>query len=372
MIKGKVAYMAPEQAMAADVDRRVDIFAAGAVLLELVTGQRLWGKHIDEIQIMTRLIAGDLPNDPKVLKPDIDDELAAIIRRALAPKADDRYATAADFQAALENYARKIGALSRTRELGAWVAELYADRREQKRAIIEKRLQQMKEMDAGALVRANPTLPPSLSAQSGPYPSVTPTSSHTQTKQSQTVDAKRKRLAGFVAAGVGVCIAGFVALYALGQRHEGAVVDGAPNGSASAGSLGGNAPGGEKMHLGVRTTPPDARLTLDDTPVANPYTGDVPKDGAVHHLAADAPGYKHATRDVTFGQSVDMSIDLERDAATTRHHAGGGTGGGGGGGGARNTGGGGGSNDQGHFGDRDTPKDVSKKAPRPIDSADPW
>src|SRR5262249_2079040 len=144
MIKGKVAYMAPEQAMAADVDRRVDVFAAGAVLLELVTGQRLWGKNVDEVQIMTRLIAGDLPNDPKVLKPEIDDELAAIIRRALAAKANDRYATAAEFQHALEAYARKIGALSTPRELGTWVADIYADRREQKRAIIEKRLQQMK------------------------------------------------------------------------------------------------------------------------------------------------------------------------------------------------------------------------------------
>jgi eukaryotic-like serine/threonine-protein kinase len=53
VVKGKISYMAPEQALSVAVDRRADIFSVGVILWELVTGQRFWGDR-SEIQIPKR------------------------------------------------------------------------------------------------------------------------------------------------------------------------------------------------------------------------------------------------------------------------------------------------------------------------------
>src|ERR1700761_3781049 len=76
VLKGKVAYMAPEQARGERVDRRADIFSVGVLLWEAVTGRRLW-KGVPDITILQRLLNGDIPT-PKSVKPDVDDKLEAI------------------------------------------------------------------------------------------------------------------------------------------------------------------------------------------------------------------------------------------------------------------------------------------------------
>jgi len=94
IVKGKVAYMAPEQAGCLDIDRRADVFSVGVMLWEASTGTRMW-KGIQEAEIMQRLCVGKIPSSPRALNPDLPDELDRICRRALAYKPDERYATAA-------------------------------------------------------------------------------------------------------------------------------------------------------------------------------------------------------------------------------------------------------------------------------------
>jgi serine/threonine-protein kinase len=139
VIKGKVAYMSPEQAVGAAVDRRTDIFALGTTLWELSCDRRLF-KHTDEVETLRRVHAADVPDPPRIVNG-YPPELARIVRRALARDRDHRYPTAGAMAADLDLFAgtgvnadvvaevmRELFAHDRARQ-AAWVAEASARER---------------------------------------------------------------------------------------------------------------------------------------------------------------------------------------------------------------------------------------------------
>jgi eukaryotic-like serine/threonine-protein kinase len=91
-IKGKAAYMAPEQILGEPLDRRADVFGLGVLLFETTTRTRLYSARSDA-KAMKLILAGDVP-DPANRRPGYPRELAAIVRRALARDPDQRYPTA--------------------------------------------------------------------------------------------------------------------------------------------------------------------------------------------------------------------------------------------------------------------------------------
>jgi serine/threonine protein kinase len=91
-IKGKAPYMAPEQIVGDPVDRRADIFSLGVLLFEATTRTRLYSGKADATA-MKLIVEGWLP-DPAEFRPGYPAELAAIVRRALARRPQDRYPTA--------------------------------------------------------------------------------------------------------------------------------------------------------------------------------------------------------------------------------------------------------------------------------------
>ncbi len=101
VIKGKFAYMSPEQARGEPVDRRSDVFSAGIVLFELVCGRTLFPGKGKEV--LERVKSGAIPR-PRDLNPDVPDELETTLLKALAFHRDDRYQTARDFQNALGRF----------------------------------------------------------------------------------------------------------------------------------------------------------------------------------------------------------------------------------------------------------------------------
>jgi serine/threonine protein kinase/predicted ATPase len=89
VVKGKIAYMSPEQVYGEPLDRRSDVFALGIVLFELVTSRRLF-KHKSELVAMQRITQEDAPS-ATLFNADIDAELARIISRALEREREQRY-----------------------------------------------------------------------------------------------------------------------------------------------------------------------------------------------------------------------------------------------------------------------------------------
>ncbi len=125
VIKGKVAYMSPEQAVGAPVDRRTDVFALGTTLWELGCDRRLF-KRPDDIETLRRVHAADVP-DPTLLVDGFPPGLWRVLQRALARDKGARYATAAEFASALDGLARAGGASATS--IAGMMRELFAEDR---------------------------------------------------------------------------------------------------------------------------------------------------------------------------------------------------------------------------------------------------
>ena len=103
VVKGKIRYMAPEQATGGEVDRRADLFAVGVMLWNAATGSKLWG-DLDDAGVVRGLVRGEFPASPRSLFPDVPQAIDAICRRALACRPEDRYVTAAEMRRDLERF----------------------------------------------------------------------------------------------------------------------------------------------------------------------------------------------------------------------------------------------------------------------------
>jgi serine/threonine-protein kinase len=109
-LKGKLAYMAPEQARGhKDVDRRADIFASGIVLWEVLACRRLF-KGDGEADTLNRVMNEPIP-PVRSAAPSIPAALEAVVAKALERDRNKRYGTAAEFADSLERASRVVGAL---------------------------------------------------------------------------------------------------------------------------------------------------------------------------------------------------------------------------------------------------------------------
>ncbi|MDP2269735.1 MAG: protein kinase [Archangium sp.] len=102
MLKGKFAYMAPEQARGEKVDARTDLFALGIVLWEMLTGGRLFAGDSD--LAVLRAVQDSLIAPPARLNPDVPVELSDVVMKALARAPEERFQTGFEMEKALANY----------------------------------------------------------------------------------------------------------------------------------------------------------------------------------------------------------------------------------------------------------------------------
>ncbi|MEN9580355.1 MAG: hypothetical protein RJA70_3364, partial [Pseudomonadota bacterium] len=129
-MKGKLGYMSPEQLQGQTVDRRSDVFAAGVVLWEALTGERLFVG--DEVRDVLKKIVSEPTRPPSQWNPNVSPELDALVLRALNKHPDLRYQTAREFGIALES---AVPLLS-VRETGEWVEEIAGDTLEKREAAL--------------------------------------------------------------------------------------------------------------------------------------------------------------------------------------------------------------------------------------------
>lgn len=125
MLKGKFAYMSPEQARGEAVDARTDVFALGIVLWEMLTGGRLFDSD-SELGVLRAVQQSVIP-PPARLNPDVPDALSQIVMKALERDLSQRYASAQDLERALKEFVlRHADSLDDT-DVGGFLRKLFPE-----------------------------------------------------------------------------------------------------------------------------------------------------------------------------------------------------------------------------------------------------
>ena len=185
--KGKLQFMAPEQVMGWEVDRRADIWAAGVMLWTTLTGQHLFKAETDAATLHNLLSSAVPAPSSQGTKP--PECLDAIILRALERDPEKRFSSALEMADALRAAAAKNDLLATRHEVARWVSELFGHDLERRRQAI-RQAQQASYEEASHVSRvvALPVLPPLA-----PTPTPAPTAG---TPGSVTALSLRKAEAG--------------------------------------------------------------------------------------------------------------------------------------------------------------------------------
>src|SRR5690606_27377321 len=202
-VKGKLGYLAPEQLRGTPIDRRVDIFAAGVVLWEALTGSRAFRGTTDADTVAMVLTAPILP--PSTLRPEIPATLDEVVLRALARDRDKRFATADELAVALE---RAVAPATQA-AVGEWVRATAGDEIAARRDPHESEDTAVSRFDE--ISRIEPIDPTLTSAPPVPEPSTTPDVAVVATREpARPRGPRRALLAGVIGSAV---LLGAVATY---------------------------------------------------------------------------------------------------------------------------------------------------------------
>lgn len=359
VLKGKIPFMAPEAFMrkGKELDRRVDIYACGAMLWDAAVGERLW-KGMTDLEIVNRLSQGQIPS-PRERAPETPPRLEEICMKALAFDKDKRYATAEDLRVDIEDFLLEVGPIS-SREIGKFVSELYASKRKEAKTIIEQRMRAISDesqdsqvMSAAGPVSARsvPTVPPPQRGRAS-----LPDAQHTLVvaqphalhaaaggslgSQPASPAARPSLLSAphilppelplwrrpIVVAAALAAVAILVGAVAFRWTSDGVQAGGGTSPSSSLSATGAPRPSAqpsaaphrvEVFTLTLFAEPSLARFTLDDAPLqgTNPLVVRLPADGKTHVIQASAKGYESSAQAVIFSsedQEVRFSLTKKR------------------------------------------------------------
>jgi serine/threonine protein kinase len=123
MLKGKFAYMSPEQSRGEPVDARTDIFALGITLWELLTGGRLFDGDSDIAVLRAVQERNVLP--PEQLNPAVDTALSSVVMRCLERDRSNRFQNAQELERALGRYLNTAAVQPEDTDVGTWMRELF-------------------------------------------------------------------------------------------------------------------------------------------------------------------------------------------------------------------------------------------------------
>lgn len=175
---GKVGYMSPEQCRSQEIDSRSDLFSLGVVLYELTVGRRLYSvKKLGDFEVLRRICEDAVPQPTEVV-PDYEPAVEEIVSRALAKKPDERYQTAGELVAELEEAARHLDLDLSEESMAQFLSEEFSDvlEEEERRRALEEKLADGRRTPSGSELAAgsDPSglRPPSAAVSSTGLPPV--------------------------------------------------------------------------------------------------------------------------------------------------------------------------------------------------------
>jgi serine/threonine-protein kinase len=337
VFKGKLTYVAPEQADGGHVDARADVFSVGVMLWEAMAGQR-FATGDGQAAMLGRRLSGTEPRIREVV-PDADPELADICDRAIARDVDQRFASAAELHDALERFLDRYPRRTGPREVGSFVAGLFVEERAKIRVIIDEQMRRVQRETSTALPM------PTLDIFPGARDLTPITTVEGRAAAERAVAALRASGSGIPAPfeGTGDAIsrshptlvaanieqspqparstarAVLIALSVLAVGLLGTLLavlflrTPAPLPVAAAAS---SAPVEERIKLTITFGPAGATAKLDGVSLAaSPFLVEVKRDQEMHRLVVDGAGFEPETRMVSYDKDVVVAVALKAAVA---------------------------------------------------------
>ncbi len=165
-LKGKIRYMAPEQALGRALDHRADVWALGAMLYEMFTGNPPYDGP-NEVATLHKLTSGQRP---PALPHTLPEVLRAVVERALAYEPHDRFATAIELNLALEGAMVEINEPTTPAIVAQYTAQLLADRKAARKRAVDAALENARKRDSG---QPASSLTPYVQTMPRQYPAMT-------------------------------------------------------------------------------------------------------------------------------------------------------------------------------------------------------
>jgi serine/threonine-protein kinase len=175
-LKGKLSYMAPEQATETELDRRADLFSVGALLWELYAGERLFQGET-EAGTLAKVLRMEIPT-LRQKRDHVPAEIDVICRRSLARAPTERFATALEMAEAIERVALANEGIATRREVAALIDDLVGPELARRRYHIRNWIQ------------ATPTIPPPPAAGATSATFALPPADHAMSQIPPPVQAK--------------------------------------------------------------------------------------------------------------------------------------------------------------------------------------
>ena len=174
VLRGKVQYMSPEQALGRTVDRRADVWAVGAVLYQILAGRPPY--DADSQLASLHLLRSGRP--PAPMPPTVPAPIASLVRKALSYAPEQRYGGAAELREAIERVMVEARLSATTANVASFVVQHLSDRIEKRRAAIDVALVEAAERSrtrglSEAKVQALLSSPAPVRPPPGPAPTIT-------------------------------------------------------------------------------------------------------------------------------------------------------------------------------------------------------
>lgn len=298
ILKGKVAYMAPEQAAMDPVDRRADIFAMGVMLWEAMARRRLVPSGTDDLAALNRRLAGKEP----AIRDEVHDapaKLAEICDRAMSNNKANRYATAAEMRADLEEYA--ISHSRATSDVAHFMSEAFAEDRKALRDLVDQQLR-------------NPSQAPVRYIAPSREDAASDSVSEASTRSIKMLpDKDPPKAPRYAMIGGAILLAGAATFYAFGASRSAAPPPVAPP-ATSTPIASSSVPAPEvpsEVRVRISIAPANAEILIDgERTSANPFATSMPRSSKEHRIEATAPGYIKQEQMVVFDHDIEVMMSL--------------------------------------------------------------
>jgi eukaryotic-like serine/threonine-protein kinase len=319
ILKGKLAYMAPEQARFEPVDHRVDLFAVGAMLWEVLYGRRMWD-GVPDPQILMRLVRRDLPVPPEEGARAFPPELRAVLLRAVAAEPNERYASATELASDLETIIEGLPrADSSRRGLSLLLTEHFGAQRERRRKIVEEAI--AKASVASSTDEFQAILGMAALAQTGETSSRIESVTASESNIEREREPSRSSSPALVASVQGVSPGHRRTLAAVGLALMGAILLASQllKGPATVGAPGpANTSATQQettLRVNVSPTSAMAHVWIDGREIPFGVDVAVPKDAREHSLVVQAEGYARYMTTLRFDGPNTVQVSLSPIAA---------------------------------------------------------